>query len=60
MGSGAQRDHPPPRSNHKLRMRPPHAQIAHELIVLERLHCTPEFSPGASLAALTKPPLRLY
>lgn len=35
-------------------------QTSHELVLLEKLHCTPEFSPGASLNALTKPPLRMY
>jgi hypothetical protein len=34
-------------------------QVYHELVVLERLHLAPEFSPAASLEALTKRPLRL-
>ncbi|KAL4451864.1 hypothetical protein ABPG75_007526 [Micractinium tetrahymenae] len=34
-------------------------EVAHELIVLERMHLYPEFSPAASLEALTKRPLRL-
>lgn len=32
----------------------------HELVVLEKLHVSPEFSPGASLEALTKRPLRMH
>lgn len=34
-------------------------ESGHELVVLERLHAFPEFSPGASLEALTRRPLRL-
>lgn len=34
-------------------------EVAHELIVLEKMHLYPEFSPAASLEALTKRPLRL-
>jgi type III protein arginine methyltransferase len=34
-------------------------EAGHELVVLERLHSDPEFSPGASLQAITKRPLRL-
>jgi hypothetical protein len=30
------------------------------MVVLERLHTRPDFSPGASLEALTRPPLRLH
>lgn len=34
-------------------------EAGHELIVLEKLHSDPtEFSPGASLEAMTKRPLR--
>ena len=33
-------------------------QVYHELVVMERLHTAPEFSPGASLEAITRPPLR--
>jgi protein arginine N-methyltransferase 7 len=32
-------------------------QAGHELVVLEKLHTHPEFSPGASLEAMTRPPL---
>ncbi len=32
-------------------------QVYHELVVLEKLHERPEFCPGASLEAITKPPL---
>ena len=32
-------------------------QVYHELVVLERMHRRPEFSPGASLEAVTRPPL---
>lgn len=35
-------------------------QVYHEMVVLERLHTNPRFSPGASLEALTRPPLRLH
>lgn len=35
-------------------------QVCHELVVLEKLHLAPEFSPAASLEALTKQPLRVY
>ena len=35
-------------------------QVYHELVVLERLHTRPQFSPGASLEGLTRPPLRLH
>jgi type III protein arginine methyltransferase len=34
-------------------------EVYHEMVVLERLHRAPEFSPGASVEALTKRPLRL-
>lgn len=34
-------------------------EVAHELIVLERLHQAPDFSPAASLEAMTHRPLRL-
>jgi protein arginine N-methyltransferase 7 len=33
-------------------------EAGHELVVLERMHAAPEFSPGASLEALTRRPLR--
>jgi len=33
--------------------------VYHEMVVLERLHSTPEFSPGASLEAVTRPALFL-
>ena len=32
-------------------------QVYHELVVLEKIHEHPEFCPGASLEAITKPPL---
>jgi len=32
-------------------------QVYHELVVLEKIHERPEFCPGASLEAITKPPL---
>lgn len=35
-------------------------EAGHELVVLEKIHTDPEFSPGASLEALTKRPLRLH
>ena len=35
-------------------------QVYHELVVLERIHENPEFCPGASLEAITKPPLRWH
>lgn len=35
-------------------------QVYHELVVLEQLHKHPEFCPGASLEAITRPPLLLY
>ena len=35
-------------------------EAGHALVVLEKLHANPEFSPGASLEALTKRPLRLH
>lgn len=34
-----------------------YAQVYHELVVLEQIHKHPEFCPGASLEALTRPPL---
>jgi hypothetical protein len=34
-------------------------QVYHELVVLEKLHTTPDFSPGAAMAAITRRPLRL-
>ena len=33
-------------------------QVYHELVVLERMHTAPEFSPGVLLEAVTRPPLR--
>ncbi len=41
----------------RLRGGVPSRQVWHELLVLERLHQNSEFSPGASLEALTRPPL---
>ncbi|BDA48465.1 Protein arginine N-methyltransferase 7 [Coccomyxa sp. Obi] len=35
-------------------------QVYHEMVVLERIHTNPHFSPGVSLEALTRPPLRLH
>ncbi len=35
-------------------------QIYHEMVVLERIHTTPEFSPGASIEAMTCRPLCLH
>ena len=35
-------------------------QVYHEMVVLERMHQAPEFSPGASLEALTRRPLRMH
>ena len=39
---------------------PPSVQVYHELVVLERIHQVPEFCPGASLEALTRPPLAFH
>lgn len=33
-------------------------EAGHELVVLEKLHTNPEFSPAASLEALTRPALK--
>ena len=38
----------------------PCQEVYHELVVLERLHARAEFSPGASLEAVTKAPLRRH
>ena len=38
---------------------PPCLQVYHEMVVLERMYQAPEFSPGASLEALTRRPLRM-
>ena len=35
-------------------------QVYHEMVVLERIHTNPQFSPGVSLEALTRQPLRLH
>ena len=35
-------------------------QIYHELMVLERMHVKKEYASGASLQALTAPPLQLH
>lgn len=35
------------------------AEVYHEFVILEAVHSTPEFSPGASMESLTKPPLFL-
>lgn len=35
-------------------------QVCHELVVMEKIQMEPEFSPAASLEALTKRPLRLH
>lgn len=35
-------------------------QVYHEVVVLERIHTNPHFSPGVSLEALTRPPLHLH
>lgn len=32
-------------------------QVYHEMVVLEQIHKHPEFCPGASLEAVTRPPL---
>lgn len=37
----------------------PPSQVYHELVVLEKINQTPEFSPGATLEAVTRPPLEL-
>jgi type III protein arginine methyltransferase len=34
--------------------------VYHEMVVLERIHQSVEFSPGASLEAMTKPLLRRH
>ena len=34
--------------------------VYHRLVALELLHGAPEFSPGASMEALTKPAFRLH
>jgi hypothetical protein len=31
--------------------------VYHELVVLEQIHKHPDFCPGASLEAITRPPL---
>ena len=36
----------------------PHLQVYHELVVLELMHKRPDFSPGASLEAVTRPCLQ--
>lgn len=46
--------------HHRVFCAPCPLQVCHELVLLERLHQGPEFSPGASLPALTKPPLQLH
>ena len=35
------------------------AEVYHEFVILEAVHGTPEFSPGATMESLTKPPLFL-
>lgn len=35
-------------------------EVYHEMVVLERLHTMPEFSPGASLEAITRLPLSFH
>lgn len=35
-------------------------QISHELVVLEKINQTPEFSPGALLEAVTRPALEFW
>eukprot|EP00887_Chlorella_sp_A99_P001822 scaffold19.g1822.t1 len=35
-------------------------EVYHQLVVLERIHTIPEFSPGASLEALTRQSLRMH
>lgn len=35
-------------------------QIYHELVLLERMHKRGDCGPGASLQALTAPPLQLH
>lgn len=35
-------------------------QVYHEMVVLERIHQNPCFSPGVTLEALTRQPLRFH
>jgi hypothetical protein len=38
----------------------PLLQVYHQMVMLEKLHQVPEFSPATSVDAITKRPLRLH